>query len=332
MMDMVIEKTLTPYNLSEGKKHSTRKAFGETVLELARSNPRLLAVTGDLTLSVNLTDFEKEFPERFINFGVAEQNMVASAAGMAIGGMLPFVATFASFLTLRSCEQVRNDCSYADTNVKLVGANAGISGGPAGPTHHSIEDLAMLRAMPNIIILTPADSFETRVMVKWMAEQEGPMYLRLGRDPWPLLHSSEEAVNFRPGGSECFCGGDDVTIFAIGNMVAEAILASEELSKEGIHARVVSFFTLKPIDREAILAAARQTGALITIEDHNVIGGLGSAVAEVAVEAGAPLVFKRLGIPDEFSPIGSADDLYARYKMDAKGIMATVREVLAQKQ
>ncbi len=328
---MVIEKSLATYNLAEEKKHSTRKAFGEAVQELARSNPLILAMTGDLTLSVNLTDFEKEFPERFINFGVAEQNLVASAAGMAIGGMIPFVATFASFLTLRSCEQIRNDCAYAQTNVKLVGANAGISGGPAGPTHHSIEDLAMLRAMPNMTVITPADSYETRAAVRWMAEQPGPMYLRLGRDPWSLLHTSPEAVNFRPGGSECFRDGDDVTLFAIGNMVAEAIRASEELSKEGIHARVVSFFTLKPIDREAILAAARQTGALITVEDHNVIGGLGSAVAEVAVEAGVPLVFKRLGVPDQFSPVGGAEELYARYRMDTPGIIATVREVLAQK-
>ncbi len=274
---MVIEKSLTTYNLAEEKKHSTRKAFGEAVQELARSNPLILAMTGDLTLSVNLTDFEKEFPERFINFGVAEQNLVASAAGMAIGGMIPFVATFASFLTLRSCEQIRNDCAYAQTNVKLVGANAGISGGPAGPTHHSIEDLAMLRAMPNMTVITPADSYETRQRAV-DGRTTGPMSLRLGADPWSLLHTSPEAVNFRPGGSECFRDGDDVTLFAIGNMVAEAIRASEELSKEGIHARVVSFFTLKPIDREAILAAARQTGALITVEDHNALAGLGSAV------------------------------------------------------
>jgi transketolase len=325
---MQTKNKITSYDMSTGETHSTRKAFGETMEELALQDKRILAVSGDLTISVNLTDFEEKIPDQFINFGVAEQNMVATASGLAISGMIPFVASFASFLIMRACEQIRNDCAYANTNMKLVGANAGISGGPAGPTHHAIEDIGILRSMPNMSILTPADSHETTAAVRLMAREQGPMYLRLGRDPWPLLHANVDEIDYRLGESECFRDGNDVTIFAIGNMVSEAIQASERLSEEGIGARVVSFFSIKPIDRQAILAAARETGAIVTVEDHNVLGGLGAAVAEVAAEAGATLALKRLGVPDCFAPVGDAADLYALYKMNADGIIEAVKELL----
>ena len=319
---------ITHYDMSTGETHSTRRAFGDTIEELALHDKRILAVSGDLTISVNLTDFEEKLPDQFINFGVAEQNMVATSAGLAISGMIPFVASFASFLIMRACEQIRNDCAYANTNVKLVGANAGISGGPAGPTHHAIEDIGILRSLPNMSILTPADSHETTAAVRLMAQEQGPMYLRLGRDPWPLLHANVNDVNYRLGGSETFRDGDDVTIFAIGNMVSEAIWASERLFKEGVGARVVSLFSVKPIDRDAILAAARETGAIVTVEDHNILGGMGAAVSEVAVEAGVPLSFKRMGVPDCFAPVGDAADLYALYRMNADGITEAVKELL----
>jgi transketolase len=320
---------LTPYQSSD-EKMSTRRAFGDVMIEVARKNDRVVAMTADLILSVNLIEFKDEFPDRFYNFGVAEQNMVAGAAGMAMSGLVPFVATFASFLSLRACEQIRNDCAYSYTNVKLVGANAGISGGPAGPTHHAIEDLAIFRAFPGMTILTPADAHEVTAAVELMADYEGPMYLRLGRDPWPMLHAGVEGVDYRIGGSECFRNGDDAAIFAIGNMVAEAIEASEKLSQEGIGARVVSLFSLKPIDREVILDAARETQAIVTVEDHNVLGGLGSAVAEIAVQAGVPLAFQALGSPDQYAPVGPAHALYSRYGCDASGIAETVRDVISR--
>jgi len=320
-----------PYNSLENAQYAcTRQAFGKELLRLAQQDSRILALSADLTISVQLTDFMEQLPEQFINFGIAEQNMVSAASGLAIGGMIPFAASFAAFIALRACEQARVDCAYSNTNVKLVGTSSGISAGPAGPTHQCIEDIAIFRSMPNMVVLTPADAAETKAAVKLMSDEFGPMYLRLGRDKWPVLHTSEE-VSFKIGGSECFRDGEDITIFAIGNMVSEAIKASEILAKENISARVISFFTIKPIDRETILQAVCETKAIITVEDHNLLAGMGSAVAEVAAEAGVPFSFKAIGVPDVYPPIGDAKDLYKRYSMTADGIVQTAKTLIERK-
>jgi len=317
--------------IPNGPTVSSRQAFGDELLRLAREDSRILALSADLTISVNLVEFMEELPAQFVNFGVAEQNLVSAAAGLALGGMIPFAASFAAFLAVRACEQVRIDCAYSNNNVKLVGTSCGISAGPAGPTHQSIEDIGIFRTMPNMGILTPADAEETRAAVRLMVSTHGPMYLRLGRESWPQLHRADTPAPYRLGGSSCFREGNDAAIFAIGNMVAPALHASEMLESQGIMARVISFHSVKPLDRRAILQAVKETGVLVTVEDHNIIGGIGSAVAEVAAEAGHSFLMKRIGVPDANPPIGDIDDLYPLYAMTAEGITETVKDLLQKR-
>ncbi len=307
---------------------STRTACRKAQLDIARTDERVFSIEGDL--GQYTIPFHAEFPERFRQMGIAEADMVGTAAGLAMRGKIPFVNSFAAFLCFRACEQVRLEVAYHRTNVKVVGSYAGISGGAAAPTHHAYEDLAVLRAMPNLVLLSPADAVET-VKATWAAfEHQGPVYLRVGRADTPQVYFGD--YDFQIGKAVRLREGSDVTLIATGaGMVSGALEAAKALAEEGIGARVLNVHTIKPLDRDAVIAAARETGAMVTVEDHSVLGGLGGAVAEVVLSTHpAPVV--RLGIPDCFcETVGTFEEMLPEYGMDAPAIMAAAKRALAIK-
>jgi transketolase len=305
-----------------------RVAFATALLDLAAGDPRVVAVTNDSVSSSNLGGFRERFPSRFINVGIAEQNMVGVGAGLANGGKLPFVCGASCFITGRALEQVKVDLGYSRSNVKLCGMSSGMAYGPLGPTHHSIEDFAWTRAIANLTVIAPADPIETASAVRAIAAMDGPVFLRLSRMPVPNVHAAAYEITI--GRATTLRPGDDVTIIAIGTLVPRALAAADALEADGISARVVNMATLQPIDREAILAAAEETGAIVTAEEHTVRGGLGGAVAEV-VATGCPVPMRILGVPGEFAPTGSAAWLLDHYRLNAAGIRDAVVDVLGMK-
>jgi transketolase len=308
--------------------HSTRTACRKAQLDMARVDERVFSIEGDL--GQYTIPFHLEFPDRFLQIGIAEADMVGTAAGLSMRGKIPFVNSFAAFLAFRACEQVRLDVAYHKANVKLVGSYAGISGGPAAPTHHSVEDLAVLRAFPNMVILSPADSVET-VKATWAArDHQGPVFLRVGRAETPQVYF--EDYEFQIGKAVLLREGTDVALIASGSrMVWEALEASRALAAEGIGARVLNLHTVKPLDRAAITAAAAETGAVVTVEDHSVLGGVGCAVAEVVLtESPAPVV--RVGLADLFcETVGPYEEMLPVYDLDARAIVAAAHRALALK-
>jgi transketolase len=303
---------------------SSRTACRIAQLELARTEERLFSLEGDL--GQYTVPFHLEFPNRFLQLGIAEADLVGTAVGLAQRGKIPFVNSFAAFLSCRACEQVRLDVAYHRANVKLVGYYAGLSGGPAAPTHHAVEDLAIMRALPNLVVLSPADSVETCKAVQAAAAHDGPVYIRVGRAETPQVFFDD--YEFAIGKAVVLANGDDVALLATGNqMVAEAVAAGRQLGAAGIGARVLDVSTIKPLDREAVLAAAA-TGAVVTVEDHSVLGGLGGAVAELlAQELPVPLV--RIGIDDQFCEIvGPYEEMVSYYGLDAPTIVAAARRAL----
>jgi len=304
---------------------STRTACRKAQLAIARTDDKVFSIEGDL--GQYTIPFHLEFPDRFLQIGIAEADMVGTAAGLALRGKIPFVNSFAAFLSFRACEQVRLDVAYHKTNVKLVGSYAGISGGAAAGTHHSYEDLAVLRAMPNLVLLSPADAVEAWKATWAAAAHQGPVYLRLGRADTPQVYFAD--YDFQIGKAVRLREGSDVTLIATGaGMVAEALAAAQQLAAEGIGARVLNVHTIKPLDREAIAAAARETGAVVTVEDHNIVGGLGCAVAEVVLTTHpAPVV--RVGLPDCFcETVGTFEEMLPEYNMDARAIVAAAHRSL----
>lgn len=305
-----------------------RDAFVNTIYEIIRDNPEAYLMIGDLGAFL-LREVKKDFPERFLNMGIAEANMVGVASGMALEGKMPFVYSINPFIAERSFEQVKNDVCYHNLNVKLVGVGAGVSYSIYGPTHHSIEDLGGLRSLPNLTILCPADSQETVEVLRAAVKVSGPVYLRL-----TLVAPTLEIPNrpaFELGRARIFRDGKDVTIFSCGEVAKHGLKAAQILQEEGIDCRVVNVHTLKPFDIEAVVKAARETKALITIEEHNIIGGLGSAVSEVLAESrGAPKVpFKRLGFRDAFcQDYGSKDYLVQTYCVSPELIVREVKKLL----
>lgn len=305
---------------------SSRAVCRKAQLEIAHRDERVFSLEGDLALPT--VPFDRELPARFLQLGIAEADLVGTATGLALRGKIPFVNSFASFLSMRACEQVRLDVAYHRANVKLIGYYCGLTGGWAGSTHHCVEDLAILRAMPNMVVLAPADSVETYKATWAAAEHQGPVYMRVGRAENPQVYTDDyefvlgRAVELRPGG--------DLTLIAAGNgIVSQALEAAELLRGEGIEARVLNMHTIKPLDREAVARAARETGAIVTAEDHNVVGGLGEAVAEAALEeASVPVV--RVGVPDQFcEEVDDFEKMLPRYGMDAQAIAAAGRRALA---
>ena len=311
------------------KLHDCRDAFVGMLEELAAENENIVTVCNDSMGSSKLGGFQDKFPERLINVGIAEQNMVGVGAGLANGGKIPFVCGASPFLTGRALEQIKADIAYSLANVKLVGISSGLAYGALGPTHHSIEDFAWVRALPNIPVIAPADRIETSTAVKWAAEHDGPCFLRLSRVGVPNVLPEDHV--FEVGKANTLREGSDVTIIANGVLTHRALQAAVILESRGISARVINMATVRPIDADAILKAAEEIGAIVTCEEHTVFGGLGSAVAEVVVES-HPVPMKMLGVPGIFAPTGSANFLLDEFGMSPEGISESAVELLKKKE
>ena len=311
------------------KLFDCREAFASTLEDLARSDPRVVAVCNDSVGSSSLVRFRELYPERLVNVGIAEQNLVGVGAGLANGGQLPFVCGASCFLTARALEQIKADVAYSAANVKLCGMSSGMAYGALGPTHHSIEDMAWLRAIADLIVVVPADPLETEQALRAAAAHVGPVFLRLSRMKVPAVHPTDYGFQF--GRAAVLADGSDVTLIANGTLAGRALEAAALLGKDGVSARVLNMSTVRPIDREAIVRAARETGAIVTVEEHTVVGGLGSAVAEVVVTS-HPVPMRMLGVPGVFAPTGSAEWLLDHFGLDAAGIHKAATEVLRARQ
>lgn len=296
--------------------------YGKVLTDLGKQHPEIVCLTADLAKSTKVGDFFKVFPERSFNFGIAEQNMMGAAAGMALAGLRPYVSTFAPFASMRACEQVRTDICYPKLNVKIVGTHAGLSMGNGGTTHHATEDIGIMRTFANMTVTVPADGIETAKVITASLDHDGPLYMRVGRGFEPAVYDTLD-YDFKLGKAIRMRDGADVTVIACGVCVLAAVEAAEEFADgNGPSVGVINMHTVKPIDVDAILEAAAKSKYIVTAEEHNIYCGLGSAVAEVLAEAGPAnqVKFKRLGIPDVFSVIGYPEDLYAHYKIDMAGI------------
>jgi transketolase len=298
-------------------KCSTREAYGDTLVELGKENERIFVLDADLSESTKTNKFAAAFPERFFNMGVAEQDMMGTAAGLALSGKVPIVSTFAVFASMRSGEQVRTSIAYPRLNVKIVVTHSGLSIGTAGATHFCEEDLAIMRSLPNMVVIAPADALETNLAVKAAVEYEGPVYIRLGRGDAPVIYKELE---YEIGKAITVCEGRDVTLIATGIMLGRALQAARKLKELNVEARVIDMHTIKPLDRDVLIKAAVETKGIITLEDHSIIGGLGSAVAEVIAEEKVKTPLKRLGIPDVFGDIANPEQLWDKYGMSVSGI------------
>ena len=301
-----------------------RQAFVEELIALAREDSRIVAVCNDSVGSSNLGAFKKEFPDRLINVGIAEQNMVGVAAGLANGGLLPFVCAASPFLTGRSLEQIKADVAYSNFPVALCGMSPGLAYGELGPTHHSIEDLAWTRAIGSLPVIVPADPTETRAAMRWFVSSESPAFIRISRYKVPAVMPEGQA--FALGKSVTLRDGTDVTLMAIGTMVSRALEAAEQLAQQGISARVINTSSVKPLDAETVLRAARETGAIVTIEEAIIYGGLGGAVAELVVQH-HPVPMRIMGVPD-FAPTGTTTFLFKHFGLTAEGIAQQARSLL----
>lgn len=305
-------------------KKATRQAYGEALVELGKINKDIVVLDADLTKSTKTSMFQKEFPERHFNVGIAEADLMGTAAGLAACGRIPFASTFAMFAAGRGFEQIRNTIAYPKLNVKIAPTHAGISVGEDGGSHQAIEDIAIMRAIPGMVVLCPADAVETKKMVYAAAEYEGPVYIRMGRLDVETIFD-EETYDFQIGIANTVREGNDVTIAATGLMTYEAIKAADILAQEGISVRVINVGTIKPLDGETILKAAKETKFIITAEEHSVIGGLGSAVSEFLSEV-YPTKVKKLGIYDKFGQSGKATELLEKYELTAAKLVAMVKE------
>jgi transketolase len=306
--------------------YDCRKAFTETLLALAAADPRIVAVVNDSVGSSNLKEFQKRFPERLVNVGIAEQDMVGISAGLANGGLIPFVCGASCFLTGRALEQVKVDLAYSRSNVKLCGMSSGVAYGELGPTHHSIEDLAWTRAIANLTVIVPADPVETASALRTAAAYDGPVFLRLSRMPVPVVHPA--GYEFEIGRAARLRDGSDLTLIANGTMVCRALEAASLLQADGISAAVLNMSSVRPLDREAIVEAAA-TGPIVTIEEHTVVGGLGGAVAEVVVTS-HPVRMRMLGIPGEFAPTGSPAFLFEHFGLTPEHIRKAALQLMEE--
>ena len=312
------------------EKIATRAAYGKALEELAAQEPNLVVLDADLSGSTMTKGFGAEHPDRFFDMGIAEANMVGVAAGLATCGKKPFVNSFAMFAAGRAWEQVRNSVAYPGLNVKVVGSHGGLSVGEDGATHQCIEDYAIMRAIPGMLVVSPCDGPEMRAAVKALLDYEGPAYMRLGRLAVDSVTDEVPGYQFELGKGVTLRDGSDVTVIAAGMMVQEAVKAADALKAEGVSVRVIDMHTIKPLDEELVLRAARETGAIVTSEEANVIGGLGSAVCE-CVSAGCPVPVVRHGVNDEFGRSGAAKKVLAAYGLTADGIVESVRKALALK-
>ena len=305
---------------------NAREIYGQALVALAHQHSEVVALTADLMLSHQLKGFKDTHPERFFNVGIAEANLMGIAAGLALDGKIPFATTFAAFASMRAHEQVRSDIAYPNLSVKIVGTMGGLSGGTAGPTHAGMEDLGTMRMMPGMTVIAPSDPLHLAQFVEQAYGRPGPVYIRLGRGNDPIIYPKNQVVEI--GTAITVQDGSDATIVSTGVMLREALLAASRLAEAGVSVRVIDMHTIKPLDGGVVEQAARETGVIVTVEDHMVTNGLGSAVAECVAESGAACRLARLGIPDVFSIIGPPAELYRHHGYDATGIEQAVRTLL----
>jgi len=311
-----------------GERLTQRSAYGKALAEIGEEFPQIVVLDADISKSTCTYYFAQKFPERAFNFGVAEQNMMGVAAGLAMVGKIPFVSTYACFATMRACEQIRTYIAYPHLNVKIVATHGGIEVGWDGVTHQGTEDIGITRSIPGMVVVAPADPRATALATRAIAQYEGPVYMRLGRNPVPVIY--DESFTFTLGKAHILQEGYDVTIISAGAILSEAIEAAEMLQKEGVSVRFIDMHTIKPIDKDAIIQAAADTGAIVTCEDHNIYGGLGSAVSEVLVE-NHPVPMERIGLRDTFGESGEPKALYEKYGLSAHFIVEAAKRVLKRK-
>ena len=320
--------TGTNWTAYDAATMTAREIYGRTLAQMGKENDKIVGVTADLSKTTAIVHFEKAFPERFFNVGIAEQNMMGIAAGLAKAGLIPFASTMAVFASMRASEQVRTDIAYQNLPVKIIATHAGISFGHAGTTHHCTEDLSIMKSMANMTVICPADGIETSKAVRACIDVPGPVYIRIGRGFEPPVHENED-YNYEIGKAITMHEGSDLTIIACGIAVLQSIQAAKTLKEQdGLSVRVVNMHTIKPIDEQAIMDAVKDTRRILTVEEHNVIGGLGDSVASVIAKSGKGCVFKKHGIYDEYAVIGYAEDLYSHYGLDANGIIDQVRSMM----
>ncbi len=315
--------------MSEIKKIATRESYGRTLVELGEKYPNLIVMDADLAGATKTAVFQKAYPDRHIDCGIAEQNMMGIAAGLAASGKIVFASSFAMFATGRAYEQIRNSIGYPGLNVKIAASHAGITVGEDGATHQCNEDMALMRNIPGMIVINPADDIEACAATKAAAEVDGPVYIRFGRAAVPVINDRPD-YKFELGKGQLLREGRDVTIVATGLLVSSALEAAEKLAAEGIEAEVINIHTVKPIDRKLLAASARKTGKVVTAEEHSIIGGLGSAVCEALSEE-APTPVCRIGIQDVYGESGPAAELVKKYGLDGDGVYKTVKAFLAKK-
>ncbi|HHV37945.1 MAG TPA: transketolase family protein [Tepidimicrobium sp.] len=307
---------------------ATRDAYGEALKEIGGIDENIVVLDADLSGSTKTAIFGKEYPQRFFNVGIAEQNLMGTAAGLAAAGKVPFASTFAVFATGRAYEIIRNSICYPNLNVKIAATHAGLSVGEDGASHQALEDISLMRSLPNMVVLSPADGVEAKQCIYEAAKHDGPVYIRLGRSGVPIIFDGD--YRFEIGKGVELVEGEDVTIIATGIMVERALNAAEKLSKEGISARVINISTIKPIDEEIIIKAAKETKGIITVEEHSIIGGLGSAVAEV-VAKDAPTYVERIGAMDVFGESGDGNELLDKYGLSVENIVEKSKEMLEKR-
>jgi len=306
----------------------TRSGFGDGIFELGKSNPNVVALTADLAGSMKLNAFIKAFPERFIQCGIAEANMIGIAAGLTIGGKIPFTTTFANFSTGRVYDQIRQSVAYSGKNVKICASHAGLTLGEDGATHQILEDIGLMKMLPGMTVIVPCDYNQTKAATIAIADYEGPVYLRFGRPVWPIFtHAGEPFVI---GKAQQFSEGSDVSIFACGHMVWKAIEAGRILKEKGINAEIINIHTIKPLDTDAVIASIRKTGCAVTAEEHNVLGGLGDSIAQTAAKS-FPIPIEMIGTQDTFGESGKPTELLKKYGLDTEFIVAAAEKAMARK-
>ncbi len=323
-------ETGTTWTVYDANKMTGAEIYGEVLCQLGEQHPKIVGLSADLANSTKIGKFQQKFPDRFFNVGIAEQNMFGIAAGLARSGLTPFVSTMAVFTSLRAAEQVRTDICYQNLNCKIIATHGGISFGTAGSTHQAHEDLAIMRSFPNMTVIVPADGIETANAVRACLDHPGPVYIRVGRGFEPTYYKSED-YGYEIGRAVTINEGTDLTIICCGVAVLQAAEAAAILEREdGLRVRVLDLHTIKPIDEQAVLSAVTDTRRILTVEEHSVLGGLGSAVADVIAASGKGCAFEKIGVPDQFCLVGYPEDLYAHYGLDCNGILTKVREIMGR--
>jgi transketolase len=318
------------WTVYDADKMTQREIYGAVLCELGEKHPEIVGLSADLAKSTKIGAFGDKYPERFFNFGIAEQNMFAVAAGLAKAGLTPFLSTFSAFASMRACEFLRTDICYQNLNCKVIATHGGTSFGPAGSTHHATEDIAIVRSFANLQVIVPADAVETAKAIIACMDIEGPVYIRIGRGFEPRVYESDD-YDFQIGKAVEMRPGTDITVIACGAVVYHAVEAARILEEnDGLSVRVLNMHTIKPIDEASIVRAVEDTRRIVTFEDHNVIGGLGTAVADVIAASGKGCAFQKVGIPDTFTVIGYPEDIMNHYRIDTDGVVEKVREIMGR--